>query len=189
MTLPPGRLRLTTRPSATGLLPVTNTIGTVAVAVLAARAAATPPGVAMTVTGRFTRSAANFGSRPTFAVRPAVFDRHVAALGVASFTQALCEIRRTYFAFASGEPGWRNPITGIAGLLRPRRQRPHRRAAQQRDELAASHSITSSARASSDGGTVTPIAFAVLRLMISSNLVGCSTGSSAGLIPCRILRT
>ena len=40
-------------------------------------------------------------------------------------------------------------------LLRPRRERPRRRrAAEQRDELAALHSITSSARASSVGGTV-----------------------------------
>ena len=42
-------------------------------------------------------------------------------------------------------------------LLRARRERPRsRRAAEQRDELAALHSITSSARASSDGGTVEP---------------------------------
>ena len=42
-------------------------------------------------------------------------------------------------------------------LLRARRYRPGARccrAANQRDELAPSHSITSSARASSDGGTV-----------------------------------
>src|SRR5205814_3065846 len=38
------------------------------------------------------------------------------------------------------------------------------------------YSITSSARASSKGGTVSPSTFAVLRLMTSSNLVGCSTG-------------
>jgi hypothetical protein len=45
------------------------------------------------------------------------------------------------------------------------------------------HSITSSARASKLGGTVRPSAFAVLRLMTKSNLVGCSTGMSAGLVP------
>src|SRR5262249_10321752 len=45
------------------------------------------------------------------------------------------------------------------------------RAAEQRDELAAPHSITSSARASSVGGTVRPSALAVLRLMTSSYLV------------------
>ena len=40
-------------------------------------------------------------------------------------------------------------------LLRARRERPRRRrAAEQRDELAAVHSITSSARASSVGGIV-----------------------------------
>jgi hypothetical protein len=49
------------------------------------------------------------------------------------------------------------------------------------------HSNTSSARASSVGGTVSPSALAVLRLMVSSNLVGCSMGSSAGLTPLRIL--
>ena len=32
-------------------------------------------------------------------------------------------------------------------------------------------------------GTVTPIALAVLRLITSSNLVGCSTGMSATLVP------
>ena len=47
--------------------------------------------------------------------------------------------------------------------------------------LKGPHSITSSARASSEGGTVRPSAFAVLRLITSSNLVGCSTGKSAGL--------
>ena len=49
--------------------------------------------------------------------------------------------------------------------------------------------ITSSARASTDGGIVRPSALAVLRLMTSSNLVGCSTGRSAGLAPLRILST
>ena len=53
----------------------------------------------------------------------------------------------------------------------------------------APHSITSSARASSEGGTPRPSAFAVLRLMTSSNLVGCSIGRSAGLAPFRILST
>src|SRR4029077_1702448 len=52
-------------------------------------------------------------------------------------------------------------------LLCPRRERPRCRAAAQRDELAAVHSITSSARASSVGGTSRPSALAVLRLMTS----------------------
>ena len=45
------------------------------------------------------------------------------------------------------------------------------------------YSITSSARTSSVGGTVMPSALAVLRLMTHSNLVGCSTGRSAGVVP------
>lgn len=51
------------------------------------------------------------------------------------------------------------------------------------------YSITSSARESSVGGTVRPSARAVLRLIASSNLVGCSTGRSAGLVPFRIRST
>jgi hypothetical protein len=49
--------------------------------------------------------------------------------------------------------------------------------------------ITSSAWKSSVGGMVRPSACAVLRLMTSSNLVGCSTGRSAGLAPLKILST
>jgi len=45
------------------------------------------------------------------------------------------------------------------------------------------YSITSSARASSEGGMVRLIALAVRRLMTSSNFVGCSTGSSAAFTP------
>jgi hypothetical protein len=58
-----------------------------------------------------------------------------------------------------------------------------------RRRVVSGHSITRSARTSSDGGMVRPSALAVLRLMTSSNLVGCSTGRSAGLAPFRILST
>src|SRR5215510_7954170 len=49
--------------------------------------------------------------------------------------------------------------------------------------------ITLSARNNTDCGMVRLSAFAVLRLMANSNLVGCSTGRSAGLAPLRILST
>ena len=49
--------------------------------------------------------------------------------------------------------------------------------------------ITSSAKRSTDGGTVILSALAVLRLMTSSNVVSCSTGRSAGLAPLQILST
>src|SRR5947209_20454421 len=56
-------------------------------------------------------------------------------------------------------------------------------------DIAPLHSITSSARASSEAGMSRPSVFAVLRLMTSSNFVGCSTGRSAGLAPLMILST
>src|SRR5215472_9577783 len=71
-------------------------------------------------------------------------------------------------------------------LLRARRERPGGRAAEQRDELAAPHSITSSARASSIGGTVRPISLAVCKLTTNSNFVALKTGRSVGF---SLLRT
>src|SRR4029434_5134138 len=53
----------------------------------------------------------------------------------------------------------------------------------------STYSMNWSARASSEGGIVRPRALAVLRLMTSSNFVGCSTGRSAGLAPLRIFAT
>jgi len=49
--------------------------------------------------------------------------------------------------------------------------------------------ITSSARWMRDGGIARPRALAVLRSISSLNLVGCSTGRSAGFAPLRILST
>src|SRR5262245_63262446 len=75
-------------------------------------------------------------------------------------------------------------------LLRPRRERPRRSAAEQSDERAPPrHSITPSARASKIGETSKSKALAVLRLTTNSNLVPCSTGKSAGFAPLRILST
>src|SRR5262249_48336931 len=48
---------------------------------------------------------------------------------------------------------------------------------------------TSSASIKRCGGTVSPRALAVLRLMTKSIFVGRSTGRSAGLAPCKILST
>src|SRR5262245_26741173 len=52
-----------------------------------------------------------------------------------------------------------------------------------------SYSITWSARKRRGWGIVRLSALAVLRLMTSSNLSGCSTGRSAGFAPRRILLT
>src|SRR5262249_52125389 len=55
-------------------------------------------------------------------------------------------------------------------LLRPRRKRPCGRRAEKRDELAALHSITSSARANSLGGTSKPSILAVQLLALRAHL-------------------
>ena len=81
----------------------------------------------------------------------------------------------------------RNPVR-LRPLLRPHRSRGSGEQQPCR-EVAPSHSITSSARARSKGGIVRPSALAVLRLITSSNLVGCSTGRSDGFAPLRILAT
>src|SRR5438034_5074279 len=54
-------------------------------------------------------------------------------------------------------------------MLRAHRERPRGRAAEKRDERAAFHSISSSARPDSGSGTVMPSVLAVLRLMYSSS--------------------
>src|SRR5262249_5407456 len=71
--------------------------------------------------------------------------------------------------------------TGVPAEGRSRRAEQH---------IAAPHySMTSSARSRIAGGIVSPSALAVFRLTTSWNLVGCSTGRSAGLAPERILPT
>src|SRR5215469_4000391 len=73
-------------------------------------------------------------------------------------------------------------------LLRPRHHRPRRSAPECCDELAPFHSMTSSARASSEAGTVRPSAFAVLRLT-NSYFDGACTGRLAGFSPLRMRST
>jgi|SRR5437660_4428331 len=84
----------------------------------------------------------------------------------------------------AGSASWGHPRLGCAASLADDRRS---------EELAAwvehVYSITWSARSSTDCGIVSPRAFAVLRLMTSSNLVGCSTGRSAGFAPFKILST
>jgi hypothetical protein len=74
----------------------------------------------------------------------------------------------------------------LLSLLRFGDKRPCRRSTDKRYELAPPHSITSSARAINDCGTLRPSVLAVLRLIASSNVVGCNTGSSDGFAPLRI---
>src|SRR5262249_16812104 len=105
---------------------------------------------------------------------PAVFNGHVLALDVAAILQALAKCAQTVRHSVS-RSGVKKPDHRHRRLLRARRERPRcSSAAEKRDELAAGgHSITSSAMAISLSGIWRPSAFAVLRLMASSNFVGC----------------
>src|SRR5215831_100209 len=85
--------------------------------------------------------------------------------------------------------GESNTVTGHGSVFDPNGQRVPISVVSMRNnvrERFGIYSITSSARASSDAGTVIPSAFAVLTLITSSNLVGCRTGRSAGFSPLRM---
>src|SRR6516162_9307407 len=114
------------------------------------------------------------------------FDRHIAAFDEACFVQAFAERgHNTYTQLR--HTGIHKSNHRHCRLLSARCQRPrHGHAAEQRYERAPLYSITSSAMASTSGGTVRPSAPAVFMLMTISNLVGCSTGRSAGFSPFRI---
>src|SRR5262249_3813965 len=79
------------------------------------------------------------------------------------------------------------PVPALWRLTRTATRSSGCRAAEKRDERAPPHSITSSAIASSPGGTSMPSIRAVWTLMTNSNLVDCSVGRSAGFAPLRIL--
>src|SRR4029077_1066324 len=119
--------------------------------------------------------------------RPTLFDDDGSTLDVVQLPQSLSngfkELRSLGRA-DSDPPDPRHPCR----LLRARGKRIYRsRTAKKREEISAFHSITSSARASSVGGTVRPSVFAVFRLRTNSIFTACSTGRSAGLTPRRIL--
>ena len=124
--------------------------------------------------------------------RPAVDDRCVLTLDIADRFQTIAECAQA-IRNRVGRSDPQKPDDGHRRLLRARRERPRRSAADQRDEIAAfdlpAHSITSSARNMIDGGICTPRAFAVARLITNSNLLGWSTGSSDGLAPFKSLPT
>src|SRR5262245_31497207 len=125
---------------------------------------------------------------------------HVLTVDVAGFVEALAERGDT--TRASGDPPWTNPTTGIADCC-ARTASGHvtalpssadltkhvctiRRVAHKRDELAAPHSMISSASNCRELGTSRPSALAVCMLMTNSHLVDCKTGKSAGFAPLRI---
>ena len=167
-----------------------KTMGIVVVAALAAKAEAVLPVAAITATSPANQIGRQCRQPIDLILRPAVYDRQVLALDIAGLLQALAKCAQTVRDRVR-RCGVEEPDHRHRRLLRARRERPRsRRAAEKRDELAPlHHSITSSARSRNGSGMFRPSALAVVRLMTSSNLVGCSTGMSAGFVPCKILST
>src|SRR5262249_35571256 len=110
------------------------------------------------------------------------------ALGGAHRQFAITWIRASVPSLSGPKPSRTQEPNGrqLTRLLRARRERPCRRAAEQGDERPTFHSITSSARVSIVAGTSRLTALAALILITSSNRVGCTTGKSAGLAPSRM---
>src|ERR1700730_6048350 len=117
--------------------------------------------------------------------RPAILDRHVLALDETGFPQASSECLHQVRGIIR-RPGAEIPDHRHRCLLRARGERPRCRPADERDELAAFHSITSSASNCIMLGNARPSALAAFKLITSSKLVGCRTGRSIGLAPLTI---
>src|SRR5262249_28012897 len=124
------------------------------------------------------------------AAAPAVVDAYIAPDDPAQFAEPLQEPCIAGLSFGIvRHPGHKHAdAPNTLRLLRVCLQRPCRRhAAEKRYEVAALHSITSSARASSIGGMSRLSERAVCKLRTNSNLVDCRTGRSAGFVPLRML--
>src|SRR5262245_48933267 len=122
---------------------------------------------------------------------PTDVDLQVATLAPTELLKSLakcCQSAQRLLVIVSPRQQHTDPPHAL-GLLRPHSERPRRRPAEKRDELATPHSITSSARASTAGGISRPSTLAVLRLITSSYLVGACTGRSAGFSPLRMRST
>ena len=129
--LPPGRFRLATSPSATGSPPTKKTIGIVVVA-----AFAVPAPQEWCRRDDHGHLATNQIGRQRWqpivlALRPAIFDRHVLALDIAGFVQALAERAQTICVqvrrIAAEKPYHRH-----SRLLRARGERPRGRRTTER---------------------------------------------------------
>src|SRR5262249_14422079 len=136
---------------------------------------------------QFCRLLANLGG---IFCAPADIEPHVAAFDPTQFLQPLSERAEPWLIVRivlvrQDDADKAYPLR----LLSLRRVRTCGGGANQRDELAPPHSITSSARVISDDGTVRPSALAAFKLIVSSYFVGACTGKSAGFSPLRIRST
>src|SRR5262249_52996991 len=132
----------------------------------------------------------DLGKALSASLAPAILNRDIAALDPAQLTQPLHKSGGQMARICHRTRGHHPNGRQLSSLLRPGRERPRgSRAAQQRDELAAPHSITSSAVPSRLAGSSIPSALAVLRLITSWNFVGACTGRLAIFSPLRIRST
>src|SRR5262249_48722280 len=115
----------------------------------------------------------------------AILDHHILAFDVTGFGKTATECVHEVCG-RSGRLCAEIPHHRHCRLLRARRERPRRRASEQRDEVAPFHSITSSAATSSLSGTVRPSILAVWALRTSAKLVDCTPGRPAGWAPWRM---
>jgi hypothetical protein len=112
-------------------------------------------------------------------IRSLLISNHIALMSQSGQKLPLTGPKRRFrFASINGRQS-----TGSVGQFRATTGREQM---QQTTCANAAYSITSSARTSSVGGTVSPSVFAVLRLMVSSYLVGPCTGRLAGFSPLRM---
>ena len=182
--LPPGRAKLVTNSCFTGSPVTLNTIGIVVVAAFAERRARCRRRK-ITLTGRRTSSAASSGSRSR---RPSAHRDSIATPWPSTKPVSAGLLPDTpNSALEAGVPKLKSDHRHR--LLRARRERKHRRAAEPCDEIAAFHSMISSAAAEKAIGTSMPSARAVLRLRTNSYLAACITGSSPGFSPLRMRAT
>ena len=187
------------------------TMGIVLLASLAARISQEPIGT-MTSTLSRTSSAANARWRycpflPNIAIRSRCFsrqrDRDLAALAAmprreprfGELPDPYTKPIRGIFAGCWASAGWavvsksRSPVARTKIFLTHGFGSCYSFSTTDHSTIGYSHLITLSALASTFGGIVRPSCFAVLRLMMNSNFVGCSMGSSLTLVPFKILST
>jgi hypothetical protein len=176
-------------PIPTGSCTPTNTTGSVLIVAFAATAPAVD---ATTTMSTFLDELAQQGGEAIdLAISPALHEDDASTLCVTALAQAALEgieevlIGRGSSRLEEADPPGLGRLLGAGG---PGRGREPGRGGG--DEPAPVHPLTtSSSRANSDGGTVSPVLLAIFRLMASSSLVGCSTGRSPGFAPLRILST
>ena len=114
VTLPPGRLRLATRPSLDRIAADREDDRDRRGRGLGRERRGIATGATITATWRSNQIGRQRRQSIVVTFRPAVFDRHVLALDEAGFVQALAE-RGTGTARRRRRRAARNPITGIAG--------------------------------------------------------------------------